>query len=402
MTEITFVRHAETDANAGHVWQGQGDAGLSTSGRRQAADLGRRLAGSQFDVVVASDLGRALETAAAAGLDPLPDPAWREVDIGRWEGLTREEVVDAYPGELAALGRGEDVSLGGGETWRGFGRRIGDALRALVDGHEGRRILVLTHGGVIHSVVAGILGLRDRGRPRPIDRIENTAMTVVDVDGDHRVTVFNDAAHTTVAAHPEFNGPVVALIRHAQTEANLAGRYQGIGEGELTAEGERQAQHLASWFDGITDLASSPRLRARATAGPLGAVAGIEPTVSDDLVEMGFGAWEDLTPAQIAARYPQDWRAIMFEGRDLPRGASGETFASAGARLADAVEEYGARGDRPALVTHGAIIRAYVARVLGLEFPRRNRLALPANASVTRVRLGEAGPALSSYGVVGY
>ncbi|NIR34946.1 MAG: hypothetical protein GWN07_02520, partial [Actinobacteria bacterium] len=73
----------------GDVWQGHGDSALTARGRKQASDLGRRLAGSRFDRVVASDLGRVLETSALAGLEPEKDPAWREVSLGDWEGLTR-------------------------------------------------------------------------------------------------------------------------------------------------------------------------------------------------------------------------------------------------------------------------------------------------------------------------
>jgi broad specificity phosphatase PhoE len=404
MTSITFVRHGETIANVEHVWQGQGDAPLTELGRRQALDLGERLAEQSFDVVIASDLGRVLETAELAGLQPVVDPAWREVDIGRWEGLTREEVIDRFRDELEALGRGGDVSLGGGETWREFGLRIDAALRRLGSGDGGGpHILVLTHGGAIHSIVAGILGFRDRGRPWPIDRVENAALTVLEnSDGDHRILSFNDSSHTTTTPHPQIVGPVVSLIRHAQTQANLDGRYQGTGEDLLTEEGERQAAHLASWLNGVTHIACSPRQRARATAGVLGAARGIEPDVREDLVEMDFGRWEDLTPAQISLQYPDEWRAVMVEGRDLPRGTEGETLAGAGARLGRVVEEAGRLGDHPALITHGAIIRGYAIRVLGTEFGRRHRLVLPRNASVTSVRLGETGPALSGYGVIGY
>jgi probable phosphoglycerate mutase len=404
MTSITFVRHAETTANVGHVWQGQGDAPLTDRGRRQAGDLGTRLAEDPFDVVIASDLGRVLETAEIAGLDPILDRAWREVDIGRWEGLTREEVIVRHRSELEALGRGEDVSLGGGETWREFGRRIDGALRSLIARYgEGRRIAVLTHGGAIHSIVAGFLGFRDRGRPWPVDRVENTALTVLEgTDGDHQVLSFNDSSHTTVTPHPQIVGPVVALIRHAQTQANLDGRYQGTGEGLLTEEGERQAAHLATWLNGVSHIACSPRRRARATAAILGAARDIEPVVREDLAEMDFGRWEDLTPAEISERFPEEWRAVMAEGRDLPRGIDGETLSEAGARLGEVVEEVGRLGDRPALITHGAIIRGYAVRVLGIDFGRRHRLALPRNTSVTSVRLGETGPALSGYGVIGY
>ena len=114
MTEIWLVRHGETTANAAGVWQGHGSVGLSERGREQAAVVGRRLARTAFDVVVASDLERTRATAAAAGLRAETDPAWREMDIGRWEGLHREEVVARYGDELRALVAGQEVAAGGG------------------------------------------------------------------------------------------------------------------------------------------------------------------------------------------------------------------------------------------------------------------------------------------------
>ena len=97
--EITFVRHGETDANAASIWQGQGDAALSHRGREQARSLRDRLASVDFDAVVSSDLVRTMETADLAGLDPEPDAGFREMDIGAWEGLTRDEIEKSLPGD---------------------------------------------------------------------------------------------------------------------------------------------------------------------------------------------------------------------------------------------------------------------------------------------------------------
>jgi probable phosphoglycerate mutase len=163
---IFFVRHGETTANSGHVWQGQGDSGLSATGRAQADDLGRRLSRMDVGTVASSDLGRAVDTAHTAGLEPEPDPAWREMDIGRWEGLTRDEVAERFSDELAALRRGEVVRMGGGETWVEFSGRVDGALEALVGRLEdGEQAVVVAHGGVIHSVVSGVLRRSPSWRP---------------------------------------------------------------------------------------------------------------------------------------------------------------------------------------------------------------------------------------------
>jgi broad specificity phosphatase PhoE len=156
MSEIWLVRHGETGANAAGVWQGQGDVALNERGREQAAVLGRRLGRVVFDLVLASDQVRARGTAAGAGFPAEPDPAWREMDIGCWDGLTRDEVAARYGDELRALAAGEDLAVGGGETWSEFRSRVEAALVALVRrlGPE-ERALVVTHGAVIHALLGG-------------------------------------------------------------------------------------------------------------------------------------------------------------------------------------------------------------------------------------------------------
>ena len=105
--EISFLRHGETEANVAGVWQGSRHGGVLTDrGREQARSLRDRLASVDFDAVVSSDLVRTMETADLAGLDPEPDAGFREMDIGAWEGLTRDEVRERFPDELARMDEG--------------------------------------------------------------------------------------------------------------------------------------------------------------------------------------------------------------------------------------------------------------------------------------------------------
>jgi broad specificity phosphatase PhoE len=194
--EVTFVRHAESEANVAGRWQGHGDAHLSTEGRRQAGALAERLQGTRFDLVVASDLTRAADTARAVHADVTLDAGWREVDVGAWEGLTREEVVARYPDEVRALQRGADVPIGGGESWSDLLARVREALARLrATMQPGQRAMVVTHGGVIHALTSHLMHLSDR-RPRPIGRVANTATTTLRFsDGMCELTRFNDASH---------------------------------------------------------------------------------------------------------------------------------------------------------------------------------------------------------------
>ncbi|MBU1225655.1 MAG: histidine phosphatase family protein [Actinobacteria bacterium] len=337
--QITFIRHAETISNSSHVWQGHRDSPLSERGRLQAAALGRRPSLGSFDLVVASDLGRVQETAHLAGLEPEVDSAWREIHLGRWEGLTSAEIGARYPDDMAALRGGEDIPLGGGESSSALVERIEAAIAAIADRTDpGDRVAVLTHGGVIQSVVAGHLGLRGRPRPWPIDRLVNTSMTTLEYAGRPILRVFNDASHTEAARHPDETGSLVALVRHGETLANVEGRWQGVTDGALTEEGLAQAARLAAVYDGFGHVYASCLQRARDTAAALAAARGVGVAIRGDLHELDFGKWEDLTPEQVQEQSPEAWAAVYVHHRDLPRGAIGETAAAAGRRIAAAVQ----------------------------------------------------------------
>lgn len=398
MIEIWLVRHGETQANAEGVLQGQSDARLSRRGEEQARILGRRLASHHFDLVAASDMVRATATAALAGLEARPDPAFRELDLGRWEGLTWAEAMARYPEEMRALMAGEDVPVGGGEAWPAFCARADAAVAGfascLADGQRG---LVLAHGGFIGAYMAGLLRFRGRSRPWPLEHPHNTAITVLTLeDGKWRVKVANDALH--LGEFGPGRGTIVGLARHGESVANTREVWHGSTDGPLSERGRGQGAELAARYDGAQHVYTSGLRRARLTAEAFLAGRGGEPVIRPDLVEIDFGAWEGLTTAEIQERFAADWAATR-QGQDLPRGGTGETVAGAAARLHHAVEEIAAGhpGERALVFTHGGIIRALVGRILGLGTAVRELLEGPENVSVTHLRCGDKGMAVMDY-----
>jgi len=158
---VLLVRHAESSWNAAGRWQGHGDPPLSARGVAQANALARELAGEPIDVIVSSDLRRAAETAAilgrAHGLEPRLEPRLRELDLGAWEGLTRDEIATLAHGALRRFDAGDpDVRPGGGETLREIERRARSVVRELVELHAGQRLAVVTHLGVIRALVRDV------------------------------------------------------------------------------------------------------------------------------------------------------------------------------------------------------------------------------------------------------
>ena len=158
---LLLIRHAESSWNAAGRWQGHGDPRLSDRGIAQAHALASELAREQLDVIVSSDLRRAAETAAilaqARGLRPLLNPRLRELDLGNWQGLTREQIERADAAVLQRFVAGDlDVRPGGGENLREIEQRARSAVTELVRAHPGRRLALVTHLGVIRALSSGV------------------------------------------------------------------------------------------------------------------------------------------------------------------------------------------------------------------------------------------------------
>jgi broad specificity phosphatase PhoE len=162
MTRLILWRHGNTDWNASDRVQGQTDTPLNARGREQAAVAARRLAALDPDAIVASDLSRAADTAAAlaaiTGLPVRPDPRLRERYFGDWQGLTMPEVAHRYPAEYARWRAGEPDIGCGAETIDDMGKRVGAALREIADAVPGGTVIIATHGGAARHGCGDLLG----------------------------------------------------------------------------------------------------------------------------------------------------------------------------------------------------------------------------------------------------
>lgn len=152
MTLIYLVRHGETEWNRARRVQGSTDIPLNDTGRAQAATTGRLLARMQWTGVVASPLSRAYETASiiasALGL-PAPSTlnAIVERNYGEAEGFTDAELRVKFP---------DDTPVPGRESREAVAERAIPALIELAEKHHGGALVVVSHGGVIRSVLATV------------------------------------------------------------------------------------------------------------------------------------------------------------------------------------------------------------------------------------------------------
>ncbi len=192
-----LIRHGETDYNSGGRVQGHTDIPLSPLGLRQADALAERLAGEKFDALYSSDLLRASQTADAicsrCGIDNQPDSLLRERCFGVLEGLTREQIHEAYPKVVGMLRADPDCAPPEGESKSDVYRRC----REFVDGVRAEhgpdeKIAVVGHGGSITAILSILCDLPPLGG---MVRFGNTSLSIVEVTDRPAIEVLNDTCH---------------------------------------------------------------------------------------------------------------------------------------------------------------------------------------------------------------
>ncbi|GAB2593379.1 phosphoglycerate mutase [Paractinoplanes abujensis] len=162
MTRLIVWRHGNTDWNAANRVQGQTDVELNALGRQQAVDAAEILVKLKPDAIVASDLKRASDTAAAlgalTGLSIGYDKRLRERWFGAWQGLTMPEVAERHPEQHARWTAGQEVG-GDVETLEDLGKRVADGLRdAAAEAPAGGTVVVATHGAAARQGIGHLLG----------------------------------------------------------------------------------------------------------------------------------------------------------------------------------------------------------------------------------------------------
>jgi broad specificity phosphatase PhoE len=163
MTGVTLVRHGETTGQSSTRYYGATDVPLSEVGCAQMRRVRAALARSGFDAVFTSRLRRSVEAAeiiAGDGTPVVQVPAFDEVNFGRWEGMTREEIAARDPDNFHAWqNRGADFCYPGGESRRAFQARVAGALRGILHERPGAKGLFVVHKGVIAVILSELLRL---------------------------------------------------------------------------------------------------------------------------------------------------------------------------------------------------------------------------------------------------
>lgn len=181
--ELYLVRHGETQWNIEKRFQGQKDSPLTEKGRNQIVAIAESLKGIQFDRLISSDLGRALETSEilskSLNLKPIiQNKLLRERNFGIFHGLTREEAERLYPSEWGMVCSADDEApVPEGETRHQMRLRVQQFLSEIPAMYPGERLLAVTHGGVVNMVIRFVLRI-PFSEPRRF-RLPNAGLSIL-------------------------------------------------------------------------------------------------------------------------------------------------------------------------------------------------------------------------------
>ncbi|MFH0787864.1 MAG: histidine phosphatase family protein [Pseudomonadota bacterium] len=163
-TRLFLIRHGEVVRHGQGTFLGFTDLGLSQRGKQQIRALAEHLKGISLDQAYASDLIRAMDSARPIcqnrAIKPLPCPAFREMNMGDWDGKSWEEIKKKNP-ELSPFFfyNLKTFQFPGGETWSQFRGRVLQGLKRLLQENQGKNILLAAHAGVNRIILAQTLGL---------------------------------------------------------------------------------------------------------------------------------------------------------------------------------------------------------------------------------------------------
>jgi alpha-ribazole phosphatase len=157
-----LIRHGEIEPASMGKLIGRTDVALSERGVEQARRLAEKLSSVRLDAVYSSDLRRAIRTAEIiAGHNQERtrlSEAWREIDMGEWEGRALSALNDDEPERVASLFNDPDsFKYPGGESFVDFTMRVRGALDLLLQTHQNGEIALVAHGGVCRAIIGGVL-----------------------------------------------------------------------------------------------------------------------------------------------------------------------------------------------------------------------------------------------------
>lgn len=186
-TTLYLMRHGESEGNLRRAFLGHTDLPLTERGRAQARKTAAFLSEKKPDVIYASDLLRAYQTAeATATLFEMPiikDQGLREIFAGAWEDLLFDEIGASYPDTWRVWC--EDIGNAcptNGESTVDLQKRVVDTITRLVKENEGKTLFFFSHATPIRTFSAYVLG-KTADEIKDLPWAPNASVTKVTFDG---------------------------------------------------------------------------------------------------------------------------------------------------------------------------------------------------------------------------
>lgn len=192
----------------------------------------------------------------------------------------------------------------------------------------------------------------------------------------------------------------IIFIRHAQSQANVDGVWNGRTDGPLSADGEVSLDVLGRRLADrpLDRVISSPLGRARRTAEAFADTVEID----DRFVEIDLGRWEGKKLDQIQTEEGEELHRALT-ARTIPMGGTGESLLGVGTRAIEAVDSLFdslTEGETVAVVTHGGFLQAVLHRHMAGHDRRAH--AFVENTAITRVVHQFGRPRLATFNDLGH
>jgi broad specificity phosphatase PhoE len=195
---IYLVRHGETDYNVSGRWQGDLDIPLNRVGKEQAKLVGEVFLTLSIGAMYSSDLSRAYETAQTIAktigyAHIYTDQRLRELNLGIFQGLTRQEIMETYPLEHTYWQNDDNYAVPkGGESRIQVQKRIHAFWQEMTTKETAENVVVVSHGGTIRWLLNRVFA------PDMLigKHFENTSITTVEChDGVWTLGRVGDISH---------------------------------------------------------------------------------------------------------------------------------------------------------------------------------------------------------------
>jgi alpha-ribazole phosphatase len=163
-TRLLLVRHGEITTSREWRYVGHLDVDLTETGMRQMKRIGERLKNERVDVLLSSDLQRTRKGAEIIGaiidVTPQPNAAFREINLGEWEGLTRDEIVAQFPADFEERSQNlPNFRIRKGESFADLQDRVIKQIEIVLEKYKGKNIALIAHGGVNRVIITHVLGM---------------------------------------------------------------------------------------------------------------------------------------------------------------------------------------------------------------------------------------------------